>query len=130
MRSSPDMLTEGSTSMMQEHKEAMPEDMNDMGSAPEWETISTDSFQFRFAFRETASDRGPTLEVYANRPDGWKEVLKFDCFQNGPHWHRCHPEGADDRLQLEPAGIGAGIDFATKQLRENFRPLMEEQGFS
>ena len=99
-----------------------------------WETISTPSCQFRMLFSQvetpTVQDRGPTLEVYGLEDGEWREVLKFDCFEKGPHWHRCYPGLPDAITNLEATGFNAAIDFAAAQLRQNFGGLISEQGFT
>ena len=94
-----------------------------------WETIEGGSFRFRFKFRASDKDHGPTLEVYGRQGEEWPEVLKFDCFQNAPHWHRVRPDASEDVIQLDPLGMDAIIDFAATQLGANFRTLLTEQGF-
>ncbi len=43
--------------------------------SPDWRTVETDTFRFRYTFRTPANDRGPTLEVYGLLDDSeWKEV--------------------------------------------------------
>lgn len=95
-----------------------------------WETIQGGPFQFRFRFRTSDRDRGPTLEVYGLQAESWQEVLKFDCFENGPHWHRVRPDASQDVIQLEPLGMDAIIDFASAQLGANLGSLLAEQGFA
>ncbi len=109
---------------MDDNKAAYP--MTDEG----WETIEGGPFRFRFKFRVSERDRGPTLEVYGRQGEEWPEVLKFDCFQNAPHWHRVRPDASEDVIQLDPLGMDAIIDFAATQLGADFRTLLTEQGFA
>ena len=76
-----------------------------------------------------AADHGGTLEVYGEVDGKAVELLKFDCFANGPHWHRCYPGRADEITQLAPASADEALQFAMETLRTRFGSLIEEQGF-
>lgn len=75
------------------------------------------------------ADHGGTLEVYGQVDGKPVELLKFDCFTNGPHWHRCYPGRADEITQLAPANADSALQFAIETLRTRFGALIEAQGF-
>jgi hypothetical protein len=99
-----------------------------------WETINTPTFEFRMAYRKielpTVQDQGPTVEVYGRDGDELQEVLKFDCFEVGPHWHRCRTGEKDEISPITGGSMDAGLDFAVTVMRDRFEDLVSDQGFS
>lgn len=62
--------------------------------------------------REPGADGGPTLRVRAADDD--RELLRFDCFARGAHWH-LDPPGRDEIQQIaEPP-----IEWTLEQLRSD-----------
>jgi cystathionine beta-lyase len=50
--------------------------------------------------RALGGDGGPALRIYSSAPEG-RELLRFDCFEKGPHFH-IDPAGRDVINELEP----------------------------
>jgi hypothetical protein len=98
-----------------------------------WETVGTPTFEFRMAYRRiefpTTQDHGPTVEVYGRQGDELHEVLKFDCFATGPHWHRCRPGEKDEVSPIEGGSMDAALDFAVATIRDRFEDLATDQGY-
>jgi hypothetical protein len=96
-------------------------------------SVHTGPFEFRMVSRKLAGrleDHGGTLEVYGD-VDGQAQVLfRFDCFAQGPHWHRCSPGKPDVIIQLEHQDAAQAVQFAVETLRTRFSPLLAEQGFA
>ena len=92
--------------------------------------VQTGSFEFRMMSRRVNQDYGGTLEVYGLVDGRPRELLKFDCFAQAPHWHRCYPDRKDEIAQLAPATPAQALDFALETLRTRFGPLIAEQGFA
>src|SRR5689334_2380674 len=87
-------------------------------------------FEFRMMSRSVNQDHGGTLEVFGRIDGAAKELLKFDCFEQGPHWHRCYPDRKDEITQLAPASAAEALRFAIETLSTRFGPLIAEQGFA
>jgi hypothetical protein len=92
-------------------------------------SIEAGPFEFRMMSRSVNLDHGGTLEVYGNLDGGSRELLKFDCFEQAPHWHRCYPDRKDEIAQLAPATAMQALEFAVETLRTSFGSLIAEQGF-
>jgi len=44
-------------------------------------------FNFKLAYRDLDSDRGLAIHVFGPTDNEIEEVLRFDCFENDPHYH-------------------------------------------
>src|SRR5262245_11940820 len=75
-------------------------------------------------------DHGGSLAVYG-AVDGQSQVLfRFDCFVQGPHWHRCSPGKPAVITQLDDATGDQALQFAVETLPTRFRTLLAQQGFA
>jgi hypothetical protein len=79
--------------------------------------------------RRVNADHGATLEVYGVVDGVDRELLKFDCFVQNPHWHRCYPDRADAIAQLAPATATQALAFAIETLGTRLGRLLTEQGY-
>ncbi len=96
-------------------------------------SVHVGPFEFRMMSRTLEGgmeDHGGTLEVYGFVDGRLQEVLKFDCFAAGPHWHRCYPDKPDLITQLENTDAEQALQFAMDTLRGRFGELIAEQGFA
>ena len=59
--------------------------------------IELDSIRFEVEHRNVGGGGGPTLRVCARADD--RELLRFDCFERGAHWH-VDPSGRDEITPL------------------------------
>lgn len=48
--------------------------------------LTLDPVRFAVEHRTQDGDGGPTLRVFETAPEG-RELLRFDCFEQTPHWH-------------------------------------------
>ena len=87
--------------------------------------MSLDLPPVRFAVehRNPGPQGGPTLRVLA-QADG-RELLRFDCFESGAHWH-LDPPGRDEISALEP-GVDP-IDWTLATLRGDLPALLARAG--
>jgi cystathionine beta-lyase len=67
---------------------------------------------------------GPTLRVVRNQ-DG-RELLRFDCFVQGAHWH-LDPPGRDQITQIPPSVDS--LEWTLAELRANLAGYLDEAGF-
>ncbi len=70
-------------------------------------------------------DEGICIHVYGNDLDGDdKELLRFDCFRIGPHYHyRNAPIGQNHRLELDFTAEGDPLAWTLDKIR-NRLPIM------
>ncbi|HEY3695276.1 DUF7700 domain-containing protein [Phenylobacterium sp.] len=73
-----------------------------------------------------ADDRGVSIHVYGR--DG-HEYLRFDCFDNGPHYHYITP-GQDHQVVVtfDAAANGDPLDWTLTALRGRLVPMLREAG--
>jgi cystathionine beta-lyase len=74
--------------------------------------------------RAPGSLGGPALRVIRER-DG-RELLRFDCFAQGAHWH-LDPSGRDEITRLPP-GVDS-LEWTLAELREHLTEYLERAGF-
>src|SRR5436309_2867499 len=85
--------------------------------------------EFKMMSRKVNEDHGGTLEIYGQVDGERHELLKFDCFEQGPHWHRCRIGQKDEITNLNPPGATDALRFTMETLRTRFGSLIDEQGF-
>src|SRR5262245_34225484 len=77
--------------------------------------------------RELGVDGGYTLEVSGSIGGERAELLRFDLFRRGPHYHV--PASNPEPIDLDPARDGDPLEFALACLRERLAPLLAQAGF-
>ena len=70
--------------------------------------------RFVVEHRLVGGDGGPTLRVHDSA--GGRELLRFDCFAKGPHWH-VDPGGNDVISTMD--GIESPLDWVLGELRRD-----------
>ena len=76
--------------------------------------------------REVGPDGGHTLEVSGPVAGERAELLRFDLFRLGPHYHV--PASNPDQVDLDPAD-GDPLEFALDCLRDRLASLLAEAAF-
>jgi len=64
---------------------------------------------------------GPTLRVYGEG----RELLRFDCFARGPHWH-IDPMGRDERARIDRDADP--VEWVLRLLRADAVDLLAQAG--
>ena len=93
--------------------------------ASEMTSISLQPIRFVVEHRDVAGRSEPTLHVYG-ATQGGPELLRFDCFEQGAHWH-LDPEHRDVIQSLDE-GVDA-IEWTLSELRGDLFGLLERAGF-
>ena len=74
------------------------------------------------------ADQGVSLQV-AGHVDGKEtELLRFDCFDNRPHYHY-GPEKDNVRIMLDPTVAGNPIGWTMAQLRSRLPAMLARAGY-
>ena len=73
-------------------------------------------------------DGGHTLEVSGAIGGERAELLRFDLFRRGPHYHV--PASDPEQIDLDPARDGDPLEFALACLRDRLAPLLSQAGFA
>jgi hypothetical protein len=74
-------------------------------------------------------DRGVALHVCAEQDGEWREFLRFDCFQEDPHYHYVsHRERRNEMLHLDPIADGDALAWALERLRTRLPQMLARAG--
>jgi cystathionine beta-lyase len=80
--------------------------------------------RFEIEHRQQAGDRGPTLRIRTGDAQG-RELLRFDCFERGPHFH-IDPPGRDQVTGLDP--LDDTITFVFAELSRDLEGYLKRAG--
>ncbi|HEY7496379.1 MAG TPA: hypothetical protein VIH59_35420 [Candidatus Tectomicrobia bacterium] len=83
---------------------------------------------FEVEYRNTQNDRGPSLQVLGEVDGKRVQLLRFDCFDNEPHFHY-DPTGKNNRIFLNKTRVSDPIAWSMDYLRGNFASLIRIAGY-
>jgi hypothetical protein len=83
---------------------------------------------FEVEYRNTRTDRGPSLQVLGEVDGKRVQLLRFDCFDNEPHFHY-DPQGKNNRIFLNKTRVSDPIAWSMDYLRGNFASLIRIAGY-
>jgi hypothetical protein len=84
---------------------------------------------FEVEYRNTRTDRGPSLQVLGEVDGKRVQLLRFDCFEHEPHFHY-DPDGKNNRIFLNTTRVSDPIAWSMDYMRGNFASLMRIAGYS
>jgi hypothetical protein len=74
-------------------------------------------------------DRGVSLHVFAEVDGERREVLRFDCFEEDPHYHYvCWSARSNEMLHIDPVAEGDPLAWALERLRTRLPQMLERAG--
>jgi len=74
-------------------------------------------------------DRGVSLHVFAEVAGKRQEVLRFDCFQEDPHYHYvCWEARSNEMLHVDPVADGDPLAWALERIRTRLPQMLERAG--
>jgi hypothetical protein len=74
-------------------------------------------------------DRGVSLHVFAEVGGRRVEVLRFDCFQEDPHYHYVSWEArSNEMLHIDPVAEGDPLAWALERIRTRLPQMLERAG--
>ena len=76
----------------------------------------------------TAADQGVTIQVVAQVKGKETELLRFDCFDQIPHYHYA-PEGKNERYDLDKTTARNPLGWTLSQLRERLPAMLTRAGY-
>jgi hypothetical protein len=74
------------------------------------------------------ADQGVCLQVVGNVEGKETELLRFDCFDNRPHYHY-GPANKNVRIMLDPTVAGNPIGWTMAQLRSKLPAMLARAGY-
>jgi hypothetical protein len=92
-------------------------------------TIGVGGLRFNVRYSKTANDRGPSLRLYGDVEDKPVQLLRFDCFEQTPHFHY-DPEGKNNQLRMDKSKVSDPIAWTMDYLRGNITSLVRIAGYS
>lgn len=92
-------------------------------------TIDAGGLQFRVEYRRFGGDRGPSVRVFGDTERGPVQVLRFDCFDAGPHYHY-DPDGMNGVHVLDRAVVPDVVAWAVAQVRLNIKAMVKTAGYA
>lgn len=76
-------------------------------------------------------DRGVSLHVVARQDGEDREFLRFDCFQEDPHYHYVSwRDKSNEMIHLDPVADGDPLAWALDRLRARLQPMLVRAGAS
>lgn len=74
------------------------------------------------------ADQGLCLQVAGNLEGKETELLRFDCFDNHPHY-QYGPENKNVRIMLDPTVVGNPLGWTMTQLRSKLPMMLARAGY-
>jgi len=74
------------------------------------------------------NDQGLCVQVYAEIEGKDTEILRFDCFDQAPHYHY-GPENLNIRLSMDKTSTGNPFGWTMTQIREKLPAMIERAGY-
>jgi hypothetical protein len=78
--------------------------------------------------REIMPDQGLMIQVYGDVNGKDTEILRFDCFDQAPHYHY-GPENYNIRLQMDKTTAGNPVGWTLGQIRNNLPAMVRRAGY-
>jgi hypothetical protein len=88
-------------------------------------TFDLGPIRFEVEHRAVGADGGPTLRV--RDASGGRELLRFDCFAKGPHWH-VDPGGNEVIEKI--IATESPIDWTLEELRNGLAAYLARAQFT
>jgi hypothetical protein len=88
--------------------------------------IEAGNIRFGLEYRELANDRGMAIHVMSDVAGGEIELLAFDCFENGPHYHY-GPRNQDVRIYWDRTLVPDTLSWTLEQFKNGNLPRMIER---
>jgi hypothetical protein len=79
-------------------------------------------------YRALMADQGVCAQVFANVDGKDTEILRFDCFDQDPHYHY-GPENHNVRLHLDKVTCGTPFGWTMNNLRHNLPSMIKRSGY-
>ncbi len=74
-------------------------------------------------------DRGVSIHVHGNQDGEEREFLRFDCFDEDPHYHYINwRDRSNEMLHMDPAATGDPVAFALGCIEQRLAALLERAG--
>jgi len=76
-----------------------------------------------------SEDRGVSLHVFGRTGDQEVEYLRFDCFDEDPHYHYVsYAKGTNEMVHVDPIAVGDPLLWALERIRTRLPQMLERAG--
>ena len=90
--------------------------------------IEVGGLRINVEYRHLGGDRRPAVRVYGDVDGRPVQLLRFDCFENDPHYHYA-PDGRDDHRKLNPDEVPDPVAWTLAQLSGNLVSMIRTAGY-
>ena len=91
--------------------------------------IEVGNLRFGLEYRHLANDEGMAIHVLSDVAGQEVELLAFDCFEKGPHYHY-GPRNQDVRIYWDVTTSGETLRWTLDQFKAgNIRNMIERAGY-
>lgn len=90
--------------------------------------IEAGAVTFALQYRALMPDQGVCLQVIGDVDGKMTEFLRFDCFDQRPHYHY-DPGDKNERYDMDKTTAGNPISWTLQQLRSNLPCMLKHAGY-
>ena len=91
--------------------------------------IDAGSIKFGLRYRQDImDDQGLCIQVLSDIDGKEVEILRFDCFDQDPHYHY-GPEKKNEKLHMDKPTAGNPIGWTIQQLRTRLPEMIKRAGY-
>ena len=90
--------------------------------------IEAGAVTFALQYRALMPDQGVCIQVVGDVAGQEKELLRFDCFDQNPHYHYA-PGERNERHPVDKTTAGNPVGWALKQLRTRLPEMLRHAGY-
>src|SRR3954465_7897750 len=90
--------------------------------------IEAGAVTFSLHYRALMPDQGVCVQVIGNVSEKETELLRFDCFDQAPHYHYA-PLAKNERRDMDKTTAGNPVGWTLRQLRTRLPEMVEHAGF-
>ena len=83
---------------------------------------------FRIEYRTQGEDRGPAIRVLGDVDGEPKQLLRFDCFEEDPHYHY-DPTSWNLKFSMDDLTMGEPLEFSLEQIGRHVATMIEKAKF-
>jgi hypothetical protein len=95
-------------------------------AADDVQVFPAGNVRFSVEHRSFGSDRGPAVRVFGEVDGKERQLLRFDCFENDPHYHY-DPDGRNEQLHLSPELDT--VSWAADHIERNLAVMIRLAGY-
>jgi hypothetical protein len=90
--------------------------------------IDAGAVTFALQYRALMPDQGVSLQVMGEVDGKEAELLRFDCFDQRPHYHY-DPRHKNERYDMDKTTAGNPVGWTLKQLRTRLPAMLTQAGY-